>query len=52
MPAITLSELRDQYQEKSLTPTILIETLWPKLERADPAMDPSNIEGIPPRTGG
>ena len=38
MPAITLSELRDQYQEKSLTPTILIETLWPKLERADPAI--------------
>ena len=38
MPAITLSELRKQYQEKSLTPTILIETLWPKLESEDPAI--------------
>ncbi len=38
MPAITLSELRNQYQEKSLTPTVLIETLWPKLESADPAI--------------
>ena len=38
MSVITLSELRNQYQEKSLTPTILIETLWPKLESADPAI--------------
>jgi len=38
MPVITLSQLRNQYEEKSLTPTILIETLWSKLESADPAI--------------
>ena len=38
MPAITISKLRKQYQEKALTPTILIERLWPKLEEADPAI--------------
>ncbi len=38
MPVITISELRKQYQENALTPTILIEHLWPKLEEADPAI--------------
>ena len=38
MPAITLSTLRKQYQRNELTPTILIEKLWPKLESGDPAI--------------
>ena len=38
MPAITISELRKQYQENVLTPTLLIERLWPKLEEAAPAI--------------
>ena len=38
MPAITLSELKKQYQEDGLTPTILIEQLWTKLESGDPAI--------------
>ena len=38
MPAITISKLSKQYQENGLTPTTLIESLWPKLEKADPAI--------------
>ena len=38
MPAITLSELRNQYRKNTLSPTALIETLWPKLESGDPAI--------------
>ena len=37
MPVITISELRKR-TKKTLTPTILIEHLWPKLEEADPAI--------------
>ena len=38
MPAITISKLSKQYQENGLSPTTLIESLWAKLEKADPAI--------------